>query len=86
LTRQKLNPPPVAPRLVSVSVAASYCGLSPNSFLARVDQHLFPAPVTAGRRKLWDMRALDAAIDAMAVNGAQFDPERLGDIQWGGTR
>lgn len=57
-----LDPPP---RLVSREIAARYVGLSPNSFEAEVAAGTFPGPLPLGqtRRRLWDLRALDAAID-----------------------
>jgi predicted DNA-binding transcriptional regulator AlpA len=53
------------PRLLSRDAAAEYCGLSPNAFEQEVAAGTFPEPFKLAkvRRQLWDMRALDAAID-----------------------
>jgi hypothetical protein len=45
--------------LLSRTAAALYLGISPNIF----DLHVRIAPVRAGSRKLWDLKALGAWID-----------------------
>lgn len=51
------------PRLVDAHIAAAYVGLSVGAFLAAVDAGRYPKPLADGRRKLWDLKAIDAAID-----------------------
>jgi predicted DNA-binding transcriptional regulator AlpA len=53
----------IRPRLVDVDVAAAYVGLSAGAFQAAVAAGRYPQPLSDGRRKLWDLRAIDAAID-----------------------
>ncbi len=59
-----------SPRLLDRKGAALYVGLSPNAFDREVKAGTFPAPfpLTRIRRRLWDVKALDAAVDrAMGV-------------------
>lgn len=68
----------VAPRLLSQEEAAAYVGLSPNAFWQEVEAGTFPHPfpLTKTRRRLWDVRALDAALDrAMGMASKQNDRE-----------
>lgn len=54
-----------AARLLAIEDAAAYVGLSPNTFMAEVRAGTFPGPfpLTRTRRRLWDVKALDAAMD-----------------------
>lgn len=57
MTRQLTK---ITPRLLSLDMAAEYCGLSPETFEATVPVR----PIDLGiRRKLWDIRALDRWLD-----------------------
>lgn len=51
------------PRLLDCALAAAYVGLSTRAFLDAVDAGHYPQPLEHGTRKLWDVRALDAALD-----------------------
>ena len=57
------------PRLLGVDLAAEYLGLSPKTIrngLARDAERPFPVkPKRYGRRVLFDIRDLDAYVDAM---------------------
>ncbi|MEQ8251544.1 MAG: hypothetical protein RIB41_09935 [Oceanibaculum nanhaiense] len=53
------------PRLLSEEEAAAYCGLSLGNFRTRAGE-VFPAPIRVGRRRLYDIHALDKAIDALS--------------------
>ena len=46
-------------RLLNVEEASSYCGMSPGLFQA----HVGVVPLRFGRRKVWDIKALDLWID-----------------------
>ena len=48
------------PRMICREAAAAYCGVSPAHF----DEHVKVDPVMLGRRKVWDLRALDCWLDA----------------------
>lgn len=53
------------PALMSLDVAAAYCGMSPDSFEACVERNRFPGPVPLPiRRKLWARQSLDKAISS----------------------
>lgn len=49
-------------RMLSVEQAAEYCGLSANTFRARITVH----PVQIGRRVLYDRAALDRWLDSLS--------------------
>jgi predicted DNA-binding transcriptional regulator AlpA len=66
MAHQKALPPTLAPRLVSRDVAAAYVSVSPTKFDEMVEDGSMPRPKRLrGRRKAWDIRALDAAIDEL---------------------
>ncbi|WP_375292252.1 hypothetical protein [Sphingomonas melonis] len=54
---------PFIPRMLSADLAALYMGVSRSKFLARVDQHTYPAPTRDGGNTLWDLRLLDRYLD-----------------------
>lgn len=58
----------IAPRNLDVEAAAIYCGLGRGAFLAHVEAGTFPRPLPlpACTRQIWDIRALDAAIDRLS--------------------
>ena len=66
--RQAAVPPPTR-RLLSRVEAAGYAGVSPNFFDTMVGDGRMPRPRVANTRKLWDVRHLDAAIDALPIDG-----------------
>lgn len=51
------------PRMLRLELAAAYVGLSAGAFVKAVKAKHYPDPVTEGRRRQWDVRALDAALD-----------------------
>lgn len=65
MARKTHLPMGVTPRLLSREAAARYVGLSAGAFAAEVAAGTFPAPflLKRTRRRLWDVRALDAALD-----------------------
>lgn len=62
--REKALPPPFR-RMLSRAEAAAYSGLSPSTFDRMITDRLMPGPKRIYGRVLWDVRALDAAIDAI---------------------
>ena len=58
-------------RCLSRQEAARYVGISVTLFDELVDERAMPKPFEIRSRKLWDIRALDAAIDALADQAAQ---------------
>jgi predicted DNA-binding transcriptional regulator AlpA len=80
MPRQTALPPTLAPRLVSREAAAAYVCVSPNTFDEMVSDGRMPRPRVLGpKRRAWDVRALDAAIDRLPV---QDDDPRT-DETWG---
>lgn len=51
----------IQPRLLSISDAAAYCGVSVATFKAWVSAGLMPQPVFDSRR--WDLKAIDLILD-----------------------
>lgn len=56
------------PRALSEPEAAAYVGVSLQSFRRGAGQ--MPKPFWIGRRKLWDRKQLDEAVDRLARGGA----------------
>ncbi|MGF7177010.1 hypothetical protein [Azospirillum doebereinerae] len=54
------------PRLLTRLQAASYLGLTVNSFNLGMEEGTWPDPITYGRSKLWDRRRLDEAVDMLS--------------------
>lgn len=65
-TRQHRALPPPTARLLSRAEAAAYAGVSPSTFDKMMLDGLMPGPVRVYARTLWDVRALDAAIDDLS--------------------
>lgn len=64
---------PVQPRRgLSREEAAGYIGIGPALFDRMVKQGQMPGPKYAGSRKLWDVRALDLAFDALPGEGVSL--------------
>lgn len=54
--------------------AAGYIGLSPTGFDRLVREKQMPRPKHVGGRRIWDLRALDLAFDALDVRNADANP------------
>ncbi|MDR3438997.1 hypothetical protein [Telmatospirillum sp.] len=63
-------PSAALPRLMNREIAAAYCGVSPGTFDAQVEDGTYPAPLPSDghRNVLWDREELDAAITARRLN------------------
>ena len=57
--------PPVARRGLNREQAATYVGVSANTFDGMIDDGRMPKPVRIGNRRIWDVRELDLAFDAL---------------------
>jgi hypothetical protein len=67
MPRQNALPPTLAPRLISREAAAAYVN-------AMVKGGTMPKPRRlSGRRKAWDVRALDTAVDNLPVEDNDND-------------
>ena len=73
MPKQVALPPTLAPRLISREAAAAYVCASPNTFDDMVDRKLMPRPRKLGDKRLaWDVRELDAAVDALPHRGEEL--------------
>src|SRR5215471_666636 len=70
MTRQTALPPTLAPRLIGRLAAAAYISVSPTTFDTMVNDGRMPPPKLLGeRRRAWDVRAIDVAVDNLPVEG-----------------
>lgn len=69
-----------APRLMSGSEAAAYCGLVPASFSAWVAAGRLPRPLPGTRR--WDRKAIDLALDKLSGIEAPLSQEDAAEREW----
>jgi len=66
MVRQLALPPTLPPRLINREASAAYVSVSPTTFDEMVqDGRMPPAKRLFGRRRAWDVRELDAAIDRL---------------------
>ena len=78
MARQIALPQTLAPRLISREAAAAYVSVSPTTFDEMVKDGRMPRSKLLGmRRRAWDVRALDAAVDNLPVDG-----EDIADHTW----
>ncbi len=70
--RHRVLPPPTA-RLLSRPEAAAYAGVSPTTFDRMIGDGFMPGPKKVYGRVLWDVRALDAAIDCLPGDGVSTE-------------
>jgi predicted DNA-binding transcriptional regulator AlpA len=57
--------PVIQPRLVSRGEAAAYCRIGATTFDGLVQRELMPRPKAIGKRRVWDLRQIDIAIDEL---------------------
>jgi predicted DNA-binding transcriptional regulator AlpA len=70
MPRQTALPPSLAPRLISREAAAAYICVSPITFDELVKNGRMPrARLLGERRRAWDVRQLDIAIDQLPSDG-----------------
>lgn len=55
------------PRLMDVGLACRYVGWSESGFLTRVGE-TWPEPIRIGKKKLWDKKGLDRAVDRISLD------------------
>jgi hypothetical protein len=72
----------IAPRLLTREQAAAYCGVGLTTFTAWVRRGIVPGPVHRTHR--WDIKAIDAALDAQSGLDAKLEGEALD--QWKAKR
>lgn len=65
----------IQPRGLSVEEAAAYVGLGAVEFEREVERGRFPQPIKlTGKRKVWDRKALDFALDGVSIGPSNSDP------------
>jgi predicted DNA-binding transcriptional regulator AlpA len=65
-------PPNIAPRLLHREAAAAYVNVSPRTFDEMVAAGTMPKPrILTDKRRAWDMRDLDAAVDRLPYDGGE---------------
>jgi predicted DNA-binding transcriptional regulator AlpA len=70
MNRQHALPANLPPRLICREAAAAYVSVSPNKFDDMVENRIMPTPKRLSDRRIaWDVRELDAAIDALPRQG-----------------
>jgi predicted DNA-binding transcriptional regulator AlpA len=63
----------LSPRLITREAAAAYVCVSPNTFDQMVRSGSMPrARMLGSRRRAWDVRELDLAIDLLPSDGNEF--------------
>jgi hypothetical protein len=67
----------MTPRLLSRNAAATYLGIGVEAF----DEYVAPVvrPVEIGRRRLWDLNALDRWVDQKSGLAHARDPRPMGE-------
>lgn len=66
---------PTPRRGLSCAESADYIGVSVTKFLELVADGRMPQPKEVDRRRIWDIRGLDRAFDALP--GGEFDEEAI---------
>ncbi len=69
MSRPTSLPDTLRPRLISREAAADYVGVGVTKFDAMVLDGRMPPPKRIDSRKLWCVRALDTATDALPEDG-----------------
>lgn len=83
MSRSKDQLPAPVRRGLSREEAAAYLSVSPNTFDRLVEDRAMPQPVQLLGRKVWDLRAVDAAFDRLASPGAlQAGPAKRQAASW----
>lgn len=71
---QQVIAPPFR-RGLSRAEAAGYIGVSPTTFDRMIAAGDMPHPKRVGLRKIWDVRALDLAFDALSGDALDLDTQ-----------
>lgn len=70
MPKQAALPPTLPPRLIGREAAAAYVSVCPNTFDRLVlDGRMPRARVLGDKRKAWDVRELDLAVEALPHEG-----------------
>jgi predicted DNA-binding transcriptional regulator AlpA len=81
MARQDALPPTLPPRLIGRAAAAAYVSVAPTTFDEMVGDGRMPRPtLLGGRRKAWDVRRLDIAIDQLPTEGGNTEDNTWSDF------
>lgn len=80
MARQTALPHSLAPRLVGREAAAAYLAISTTKFDELVRDGRMPRPKCIDKRRVWDVRLLDAAADALPTEGGEEADDTWDDI------
>lgn len=81
MTKQIALPPTLPPRLINRDAAAAYACVSPTTFDELVSKGKMPKPrILTDKRRAWDVRELDQAIDRLPSEGETAGAES--DFGW----
>ncbi len=74
MPKQVALPSTLPPRLIGREAAAAYVNVAPNTYDKLEGQGLMPKPTSSPgcRRKLYDVRELDIAVDALPHDGEEL--------------
>ena len=74
MPRQLALPPNLLPRIITREAAAAFVCVSPNTFDEMVNSGVMPkAKQLSPKRHGWDVRDLDAAVDALPHDGEKIE-------------
>lgn len=73
MTRLSALPANLPPRQIARDAAAAYVGVSATKFDEMVRDGRMPRARCIDARRLWDVRQLDVAIDALPIDGVDSD-------------
>jgi predicted DNA-binding transcriptional regulator AlpA len=81
MPKQTALPRSLSPRLIGREAAAAYVCVSPNTFDEMIRLGSMPrARLLGGRRRAWDVRELDLAIDRLPSDGNECGDETWSDV------
>jgi predicted DNA-binding transcriptional regulator AlpA len=72
MAKQAALPPTLQPRLIGREAAAAYISVCPNTFDKMIEEGRMPRPRVLGKRKAWDTRELDIAVDQLPHEGEEL--------------
>jgi hypothetical protein len=80
MVRYDALPPNLPPRGLSRLASATYVGVGVTKFDEMVEDGRMPQPKCIDSRKVWDVRALDQAFDALPMEAPGSTDDTWGDV------
>jgi len=81
MTSPRPLPSNIPPRGLTRDQAAEFVGLSAGSFVEQVKAGILPPPISFGRRKVWDVQALNSALDRLSGLQAISTGDQAAEIE-----